>query len=176
MSQQNASLGRIIDPFRFATEARTLSGKVEVAELSRLKGSLADLDGVLSWRFEGWLANSVLSGKDEPRLMLAIDGRLNLRCQRCLSGFDWPLAVATVLQPVRAGQQIPDEELEDDEIDAIEVEEGLDVMALLEEEILLALPLAPRHEKCDSPRASNGAGEESPFAALASLRGSNRAD
>ena len=176
MSQQNASLARVIDPFRFAAEARTLSGKVEAAELTRLKGSLANLDAVLSWRLEGWLADSVLSGQGEPRLKLVIDGRLSLRCQRCLAGVDWPLAVATVLQPVRAGQQIPDEELEDDEVDAIEVEEGLDVMVLLEEEILLALPLAPRHEKCDSPLGRNGAGEESPFAALASLRGSNRAD
>ena len=176
MSPQNASLGKVIDPFRFAAEARTQSGEVEVAKLPRLKDSLANGNAVLSWRLEGWLESSVLSGREEPRLKLLIDGALSLRCQRCLNGIDWQLAIATVLQPVRAGQQIPDEELEDDEVDAIEVEEGLDVMALLEEEILLALPLAPRHEKCDSPRGRNGAGEESPFAALASLRGSNRAD
>lgn len=175
MSEQNASLGRIADPFRFATEARTLSGEVEVAKLSRLKDSLASLEGVLSWRLDGWV-DPVLSGQGEFRLKLVIRGRLNLRCERCLSGLEWPLAVETVLQPVRAGQPIPDEELENDDVDAIEVEDGLDVMALLEEEILLALPLAPRHEKYESPRGRNGAGEESPFAALASLRGSNRAD
>ena len=175
MSQHNASLGKIADPFRFATEARTLSGEVEVARLARLKDSLASVEGVLSWRLYGWV-DPVLSGQPDSRLKLVIDGCLNLRCERCLSGLEWPLAVETVLQPVRAGQQIPDEELENDEIDAIEVEDGLDVMALLEEEILLALPLAPRHEKCEPPQGRKGAGEESPFAALASLRGSNRAD
>ena len=128
MSPQNASLGKVIDPFRFAAEARTQSGEVEVAKLPRLKDSLANVNAVLSWRLEGWLESSVLSGREEPRLKLLIDGALSLRCQRCLNGIDWQLAIATVLQPVRAGQQIPDEELEDDEVDAIEVEEGLDVM------------------------------------------------
>ena len=186
MSQRGASLGRIADPFRFAAEARTLSGEVEVAELSRLADVLASDAGVVGWKIEGSLAELALaeggsSGRQEPRLRLALEGRLDLRCQRCLAGFDWPLAVETVLQPVRVGQPIPDEELEDDEVDAIEVSEGLgvgeglDVFALLEDEILLALPIAPRHEECRTPRGGNGTNEESPFAALSSLRGSHRA-
>ncbi|MCV2216615.1 YceD family protein [Thauera sp. Sel9] len=181
MSQRGASLGRIADPFRFAAEARTLSGEVEVAGLSRLADVLASDAGVVGWKIEGLLAERTLaeggsSGRQEPRLRLVLEGRLDLRCQRCLAGFDWPLAVETVLQPVRAGQPIPDEELEDDAVDAIEVEDDLDVLALIEEEILLALPIAPRHEQCEAPRGVNGANEESPFAALASLRGSHRAD
>ncbi|ENO88555.1 YceD family protein [Thauera linaloolentis] len=181
MSQQSASLGKIADPFRFASEARTLSGEAEVAEFPRLVDLLADKEGKVSWRVEGSLAEvGAAEGgaacRSEPRLRLTLGGSLNLRCQRCLGGFDWPLAVETTLQPVRAGQPIPDEELEDDEVDAIEVDEALDVLALVEDEILLALPIAPRHEQCETPRSVNGANEESPFAALASLRGSHRAD
>jgi len=181
MSQQSASRGRIADPFRFAAEARTLSGEVEVAELARLADVLAGSEGVVGWRIEGSLvarspAGGGASGRQEPRLRLVLGGRLDLRCQRCLGGFEWPLAVEATLQPVRAGQPIPDEELEDDEVDAIEIAEGLDVLALIEDEILLALPIAPRHEQCEVPRGMNGANEESPFAALASLRGSHRAD
>ena len=80
MSPQNASLGKVIDPFRFAAEARTQSGEVEVAKLPRLKDSLADVNAVLSWRLEGWLESSMLSGREEPRLKLLIDGALSLRC------------------------------------------------------------------------------------------------
>ena len=175
MSQESASLGKVADPFRFAAEAKTQSGEVEVAELLRLADLLASSSGAVSWRIEGSMVQG-LSGYAEPRLKISIGGHLQLRCQRCLGGFDWPLAVETALQPVRAGQPIPDEELEDDEVDAIEIDESLDVFALVEEEILLALPIAPRHEKCEAPRGGNGATEESPFAALASLRGSHRAD
>ncbi|HRA81681.1 MAG TPA: YceD family protein [Thauera sp.] len=181
MSEQSASLGKIADPFRFAAEARALKGEVEVAKLSRLRDSLAGDEGVLNWRIDGSVVDGVLSGHSEPRLRLTLGGSLNLRCQRCLGGLEWPLSVETVLQPVRAGQSIPDEELEDDEVDAIEVSEGLgvgeglDVFALLEDEILLALPIAPRHEECRTPWGGNGTNEESPFAALSSLRGSHRA-
>ena len=176
MSQQSASSGKIADPFRFAADARTLRGEVVVAKLSRLADSLVSTDGAVSWSVEGSMFEGVVSGQSDPRLKLRLDGTLNLRCQRCLGGLDWVLAVETVLQPVRVGQPIPDEELEDDEVDAIEIDGELDLLGLIEDEILLALPIAPRHEQCEAPRGGNGANEESPFAALASLRGSHRAD
>ena len=176
MSQQSASSGKIADPFRFAAEARILKGEVAVAKFSRLVDSLVSTDGAINWSVEGSMFEGVVSGQSDPRLKLRLDGTLNLRCQRCLGGLDWVLVVETVLQPVRVGQPIPDEELEDDEVDAIEVDGELDLLALIEDEILLALPIAPRHEQCEAPRGGNGANEESPFAALASLRGSHRAD
>jgi uncharacterized protein len=66
---------------------------------------------------------------------------------------------------------LPKDELENDEVDVIEVGAGdrLDVLALIEDEIILALPLAPRHESCGLPRTDCGAGRESPFAVLAGL-------
>ena len=107
----------------------------------------------------------------KPQLRVTAQGVLNLRCQRCLGAIAWPLDLDVVLQPVRAGQPIPDEELENDEFDAIEVRDGLDVVGMVEDEILLALPIAPRHENCDSLRPEGGTVKESPFARLAALRG-----
>jgi uncharacterized protein len=52
----------------------------------------------------------------------------------------------------------------------------MDVLALVEDEIVLAVPIAPRHESCDAPRPSDGVKKESPFAALAKLRKSDGAD
>jgi uncharacterized protein len=65
--------------------------------------------------------------------------------------------------------------LEDDEeeFDSILAEAKLDVLDMLEEEILLSLPIAPRHEAGDCQAAggeSAGKGKENPFAALANLR------
>ncbi len=159
------------DPFRFAAEGRHVEGVLAVADLARLVDVLADGDGQVVYRIDGSIDEN-----RRPLLVLKARGSLNLRCQRCLGALAWPLAIETALQPVRVGQPIPDEELEDDTVDAIEIEGELDVVALVEDEILLALPIAPRHENCEPPRPDDGAKKESPFAALASLRGSHGAE
>ena len=174
MSQHGDPSRIISDPFRFAAEARTLEGVAAVADMLRLTDALASSVGQVSWRIEGSMVDGV-EGL-EPRLRLVVEGELQLCCQRCLGGMAWPVKVDSSLQPVRSGQQIPEEELEDDEVDAIELDGELDVLALVEDEILLALPIAPRHQVCDAPQPEGGVSKESPFAALASLRGSHSAN
>lgn len=141
-----------------------------MADLPRLADSLASTEGSLHWSLGGSMVDGVEGA--EPRLRLQVKGELELLCQRCLGGLAWPVRLDTVLQPVRVGQPIPEDELEDDEVDAIEIEGELDVLALLEDEVLLAMPIAPRHEICQTPLPSGATSKESPFAALASLRGS----
>jgi uncharacterized protein len=173
MSQHGDPSRIIPDPFRFAADARTLEGVSAAAELVRLSDALASSEGKVAWRIEG----SMVDGAEgpEPRLRLDVAGELKLCCQRCLGPLAWPVRIAALMQPVRSGQPIPEEELEDDEVDAIELDGELDVAALVEDEILLALPIAPRHQVCDAPQPAGGASKESPFAALASLRGSHSA-
>lgn len=93
-----------------------------------------------------------------------------MRCQRCLARLEWPLDIEVVLELVKPGQPIPEDELENDEFDAIEAAPDLDVLALVEDEIVLAVPIAPRHESCDAPRPVKGSEKESPFASLVKLR------
>lgn len=174
MSQQSVPSRVVPDPFRFAAEFRSIEGRLSVADLLRLSDALASVDSTLEWRLEGSMVEGAQG--QEPRLRLQVEGKLDLRCQRCLGGLEWPLRVDTLLQPVRSGQPIPEEELEDDEVDALEIDAELDVLALLEDEILLAMPIAPRHQVCEAPRPEGGASKESPFAALASLRGSPSAE
>lgn len=169
MSQHGATSTTIADPFRFAAEGRRIDAEVEVAKLERLADSLADVAGALRFSIEG-----SLDDERRSRLRLVVGGVLTLRCQRCLGGLEWPVGIEVMLQPVRAGEEIPDEELEDDEIDALEVGNDLDVIALVEDEVLLALPIAPRHDDCQPPRPDGGVQKESPFAGLAALRGGGK--
>ncbi|MBR4877130.1 MAG: DUF177 domain-containing protein, partial [Rhodocyclaceae bacterium] len=74
------------------------------------------------------------------------------------------------LRPVPAGHPVEQEELLDDDHDVIEVDGALDVQALVEDEILLALPLVVRHEQCTPPQMRETAEPASPFAVLAGLR------
>jgi uncharacterized protein len=171
MSEQGKvalQIGRIADVYKFAREAGRLEGKVPLAAFGRLVDQLLRVEGAVDYRIVGRVG---IDGK--ARLEIALRGQLVLRCQRCLGEVLWELAVDSVLMPMRAGDALPEDELENDEVDAIEVEAegGLDPLVLIEDEIILALPFIPRHESCSPLREESGADRESPFAVLAGLRG-----
>lgn len=161
----------IPDPFKFAVEGRRLSGRIALADLPRLADVLREQSGEVLFSLHGE------QGVDrKARLRLAISGVLGVRCQRCLGPMEWPLQVDALFELVRPGQPIPEEELEQDAFDAIEATPDMDVLALVEDEIVLAVPIAPRHDSCDTPRPEGGAVKESPFAALVKLRRTDSAD
>lgn len=142
-----------------------LERSVGLDELPRLADLLSTTDGFLSVRLEGW--------RDEQGkswLQLDIAGEPVLCCQRCLGGVKFPLAISSRLQLMAPGEDWPDDDLEDDSADAIVAEADLMVWSLVEDEVLLALPIAPRHEECESPSASASEHGASPFAALADLK------
>ncbi|MFN0164509.1 MAG: hypothetical protein ACKVQQ_25000 [Burkholderiales bacterium] len=57
-----------------------------------------------------------------------------------------------------------------DDWDMLEHDERFDVLHLIEDELLLALPVAPKHAQCQ-PQGATHAGEKVlPFAALAGLK------
>lgn len=156
----------IPDPFRFAIDGQGVSGEVPLADLARLADMLVDQQGKMSYSVTGEL------GQDrQARLRIKASGMLSMQCQRCLGRMEWRLDIERVLGLVRKGQPIPDEELENDEFDAIEATGDMDTLALVEDEVVLAMPIAPRHERCDVPYPSEGvAKKESPFASLGSFR------
>jgi uncharacterized protein len=157
------------DPIRFALDGRSLAGRVALADLLRLSDVLAEPAGDVEWSLAG------VCGVDrKPFLRLEIKARPVLRCQRCLTGLQHDFDHVSVLRLVHPGTPIGDEDLENDEYDTIEAQPDLDVIALLEEEMLLALPLAPVHESCEPPRPQGGDAKKSPFDVLASLRGSGK--
>ncbi len=155
----------IADPFRFAEDGENIRGEVAVDSLPRLFDLLENREGTLRYCVAG-----VQNPDGRPRLILTVEGSLSLRCQRCLGGVRWKADVRSELEPYRSGQVIPDEELENDEVDAFETEGELDVVALIEDEILLSMPIAPRHETCRPPEPGGGNEKQSPFAVLSRLK------
>lgn len=159
----------VIDVLEFARSAQQLAGNIAVVALQRLEDVLFDRDGSLEYEVEG--------GRDErmrPQLRISISGPLHLRCQRCLGLLDYPLDVANTLLVTPPGAA-PDEALDDPEApDTIEENAGLEIASLIEEEVLLALPFAPRHAEgeCDSELQTHREAdhEGSPFARLAALK------
>jgi uncharacterized protein len=180
MSRQTKSstelAAAVIDSLEFAREGRTLDGVIAVSGLRRLADVLVEPVGELRCSLRGTPSQQRRDGK--PGLELEVSGTVRLRCQRCLQVMDFPLEVACRLLPIASGEPWPDEDEDedgagselDDEWDAIEASREQSVLALIEDEVLLALPIVPRHEACEPPVAMNDEHEPSPFAALAKLK------
>lgn len=161
MSQQ-----LLIDCFAFARETRALERVIKVSDLERLHDLLTNLKGEVSFRLEG-----VKGSRRQTQMRLTVSGKLSLACQRCLKAVDFDLEIDSLLEPVSAEAELSDDELEDDTRDFLPVDGPLDVVALVEDEILLALPVAPRHEKCGLPGEKEAGELVSPFAALTGFKG-----
>lgn len=155
----------VINSHEFVRGRRVIEGTVALLRLSRLSDVLLDLDGNLAVRLEGWQDADRISW-----LRLEVYGQVALCCQRCLGRMEWPLSIVSLLQVVGPDETWPDEDLADDGADVIAAENELDVLALVEDEVLLVLPIAARHQQCESPLATEKVDGSSPFMALAVLR------
>lgn len=109
----------------------------------------------------------------EPEVWLRLQARADvwLQCQRCLQPLRQALEIDRRIRFVRGEAQAEalDAESEDD---VLALTRWLDLRELVEDELLLALPLVPRHDACTPPaKADDGSDTpaENPFAALASL-------
>lgn len=157
--------GTVIDCLEFARSGGVLERSVGLGDLPRLADLLATKAGVLTVRVEGWRDD-----EGKSWLQLEVSGEPELCCQRCLQGVKFPLGIRSRLQLIGPGEEWPDDDLVDDSADAIAADKALAVLSLVEEEVLLALPIAPRHEQCESPSATAIEHGSSPFAALAALK------
>lgn len=137
-----------------------------VASLERLHDQLASVAGELAFRLKGRKGQ-----RGEPLLEVEVSGTLALACQRCLEAIVFDLDVDSLLELVPEGAELSQEELEDDTRDFLPVAGELDVAQLVEDEVLLALPVAPRHERCGLPGAAAAGEQIHPFATLAALKG-----
>ncbi|HEY8856138.1 MAG TPA: DUF177 domain-containing protein [Rugosibacter sp.] len=156
-----------VNSLEFVRNNRFIEGNMPLKWLPNLADRLLEFDGSLAVSLQG------LKSEEKSLLRLVIDGTVLLQCQRCLTSVRLPMQVNSMLQLISAGESWPDEELMDDEMDAIEASETLDIVGLIENEVLLALPLAPRHEFCELP-GETGAVENkygsASFLALAALK------
>ena len=159
----------VIDSLAFGHEGSSLQGELPLAALTRLDDLLTDSAGSLAYRIEGRVGYAKRS-----QLLLQVDGVLRLCCQRCLETLEYPLALRSLLEFVDSDGDLTQEELEDDSRDFLPAQKELDVAALIEDEILLALPTVPRHADCVLPGSGQGSAQEWPFSVLAGLKSRTR--
>jgi len=165
-----------LDVEAFAKADASIEGTWAIAQLKRLASStVAPAEtGPIAWRARGE-RRAVRGGQPQAWLHVEAKAQMMLECQRCLA------PVAADVEAQRSflfvhGEETAAELDVDSEDDVLALTRSLDLRELIEDELLLALPLVPRHENCPQPLLQSEppapAEEEAlhPFAALAALK------
>lgn len=180
-----------LDVGAFIDSGEVLEGHLAVASLKRLGEGLfaeADLSTLppVQWRVQGRL---VLQRVGHPQRWLDIEvrGTFTWECQRCLHAVELPIEVARSIRFVEDEAAAANLDA-DSEDDVLALSRAFDLPELLEDELIMAQPLVPRHEECptdvarhmrspDVVEASEApesgeqeGGKPHPFAALAALK------
>jgi uncharacterized protein len=159
----------VIDAFEFCRNDGYREGVTPVAEMTRLAADCVDASGTISWSIQGGQTR-----QGYPMMTLSVSGTVQLACQRCLQPFGYELDSSTVLVLGKDDEEADEIEeiLDDESIDVIVGTHAMDIRELLEDEALLALPQAPKHEVCPDTALVDSIKSEkvSPFAALKSLK------
>jgi uncharacterized protein len=163
----------------FSKQAGVLAGDLPLAALVRLADSAApevtpSPADLVSWSAQG--EARPVRGGEAPQTWLHVKATapMAFTCQRCLQPVSVLLDIARSFRFVHGEQAAAQADAETEE-DVLALTRSLDVIELLEDELLLAVPLVPRHETCPQPLQAPpdeliDAPQESPFAALAGLK------
>ncbi|MEM7019976.1 MAG: YceD family protein [Pseudomonadota bacterium] len=167
-------LPSVIDPLELAQRRAILKGTLSTHAMIRLQESVekAEQPVLIDWQCDQ---------DDDGRALLTgnTQTEVELLCRRCLQPMLWQVKTDTKLAILRPGEDISVL----DEFEPLEIESGrLSLLALVEDDILLALPLFAEHEHCaeneyvdeNSPEITSSEMEqterENPFSVLRALR------
>jgi len=158
-----------IDGLKFAREGQRLQGNLPLASLPGVAAELIDPAGSVSYALTGFVDD-----RGRPGIEVRTRAQLALVCQRCLSRMDFEHDRHTQLMLVADSAALPELGEEEFETEAVPVETVANVADLVEQEVLLGLPIAPSHADgtCTPPDAPRSAKPDSPFAVLRQLKDS----
>ena len=184
--QSNFGLRPVVDVAMLARRNDSVKGAVALSSFKRLTLDLppqptvdanAPLDpdqtGVVWFEFSG----ASQTGRRD-RLWLKLQATVTLICQRCMGEMPFDVnenaafvCFATEEQALAAAQE------EDDPLapEPLVMQEAFDVLDLVQDQLILALPYVPKHETCEPTVTSAGEPiedqpRESPFKALEGLK------
>ncbi|HIK74872.1 MAG: YceD family protein [Alcanivorax sp.] len=163
-----------LEPRKFADQERVVEGEARVGDLPRLREYRESLDQPVRVR--------LAFGRDEDgrrRVQGRVETSLVLVCQRCLEPVQQEVAADVDLMLVWSEEQA--KALPADLDPLLVTEERVTLAELVEEELLLAMPLVALHDQCPDPppqsagdpgdQDDNQSDPDNPFAVLARLKG-----
>jgi uncharacterized protein len=171
----STDLPESFDPNVLARESFTASVDVPVSEFPRLVDLLTSSNGVVRVTLK-----ASMSADQRPTTTIGLAATLEQSCQRCLQ------PVTVVIDHLHTVEWVADEaelarlDASEDDLDnpdweflPMPVPPKVRTLELVEDELILSLPIVPLHEVCALPEAAPEPAEDHPFAALARLKGLN---
>jgi uncharacterized protein len=170
----SGGLPATIEPIRLADKGVDLRGEISLQGMTRLEASLRDKSGTASVD----LAFRRDTDRGGRRVTGTISASLVVTCERCLEPLPLDLTadVDFLIVSADAGRET------DDTVDALEVEGPMALRDLVENELVLALPMIPMHaleacpaaqwiEESDAQQKREEAGDVyRPFEGLAGMK------
>ncbi len=140
-----------LDVRAFSQAGAVMIQDTPLASFDRLAEEALEGDwGHVRWRIQGEVRPALGEGKPTHWLHLTAQAALGLTCQRCLTCVVSHLLVDRWFRFVATETQAAEED-EGCEEDVLAWEPRPDVLLLIEDELLMAMPLVPMHEHCASP-------------------------
>jgi uncharacterized protein len=162
-----------------ARRAGTLQGEWSAEDLPRLAATLWQPADAAVWPQVQWCVRGSVrkaqGGAEELWLQLQASATVRLQCQRCLGPCDQSIEVDRPIRFVATEEEAQrlDEEIEED---VLALTHKVSAKELVEDELILALPLVAMHQQCPQgqdlaplwlPQAEPLEVRENPFAVLA---------
>ena len=170
-----------LDVRRFAEEGGEIDASEHLRSFKRLLAETQEAEAEharnVRWRARGEVLNPQHL---HPEVWVHLDAEtvMPLVCQRCLQPVDVPLEVRRSFRFV-ADEATAAAQDDDAEEDLLALSRSFDLLELVEDELLMELPVAPRHEACPEPVKMTAvdaefdaapAQRENPFAILGRLK------
>src|ERR1700694_448933 len=152
----------VIDGFEFASAGATQQGVWPLNGFPRLRSMLASDAGEVDCALQG-----TRDERGRPSLRVSVRGSLQLRCHRCLEPMPFEVQAQELLvlaTPQAEADARPADARAPDRVAGKEMSVG----ELIEDQLILELPYAPRHEYCKVPQTEADA-STSPLAGLRGL-------
>jgi len=158
---------QLIHPDRLTPKGTVFEGVFRPGDLENLAGELASPDGELRYR-----VHASLDSARRRVVSCIINGFVFLTCQKTFEAFRHEVAIDDRLVLVGSEEELPPFEEEGDREDFVVATAPVDVRGLVEEAVILSLPMVPRKPGLESDGEEGGqeTGKPSPFAALAGLK------
>jgi len=154
----------IIDGFEFALAGAKQQGVWPLNDFPRLRDMLASDAGEVVYQISG-----LRDARGRPSLRVKVSGTLTLLCQRCLEPMAFAVHTDATLVLAATLAEIHAEPASAEGPDRVVAGKEMALRELIEDELILAVPYAPRHEACEPAGAGDRAGKVSPFAGLRGL-------
>lgn len=188
----SVSAETVVDAFALARQGGLVQGATPMSQFTRavedLPEQLDGEEGLVRWSFRGEIGKG--AGKagiaaGQPLLHLHVQSNPVVICQRCNVPFAFSVDSHAILQLVKSESELDDDvsldaldpEIEDSLPEKVVGSHHFNLLAQVEDELILSIPYVPKHLVCPGAQAESGEAQQasaiprpSPFAALEQLK------